>query len=214
MLGRMPDELADQTDASVEEVIALYEEWAASGTYDQDVEDWGYGAPERGASIVVDALARCPGRVLDAGCGTGLVGVAMAAVGIQDVVGGDVSPASLDVARGRGVYRDLIHLDLTAPLDLADRSFAATVSIGVFTYVADLDIALRELLRVVTPGGSVIFTQRTDLWDERNCDAILADLVGEGLCAADVTDPQPYLPGHPEFGDAIHIRYVTLVKNS
>lgn len=214
MLGRMPDQLADQFGASIEEVIALYEEWAASGTYDRDVDDWGYEAPDRGASKVADAMARYPGRVLDAGCGTGLVGAALAAVGVDDIVGGDVSPASLEVARDRGVYTDLIPLDLTAPLDLADGSFAATVSIGVFTYVADLDTALRELLRVVAPGGSVIFTQRTDLWAERNCDAILTDLVDEGLCTADITGPQPYLPGHPEFGDAVHIRYVTLVKRS
>lgn len=208
----MPEGLADQSEASADEIIALYEDWVASGSYDRDVGDWGYDAPERCATMVSHALDRCPGRVLDAGCGTGLVGVALAQIGVTDIVGGDVSPGSVELAKARGVYTDVFHLDLNEPLDLSDETIAATVSVGVFTYVVDLDATLRELLRVVVPGGSVIFTQRTDLWDKRNVDSIVADLVDTGRCAAEVSDPHPYLPGHPDFRDLIAIRYVTLTR--
>jgi predicted TPR repeat methyltransferase len=208
----MPEGLADQSEASVEEIVALYEDWASSGTYDRDVEDWGYEAPERCAQMVATVLARCPGSVLDAGCGTGLVGVALTGIGVSGIVGGDVSPSSTSLAQARGVYDDLIQLDLNGPLELESDSVAVTVSVGVFTYVVDLDATLRELLRIVVPGGAVIFTQRTDLWDDRECDSMLTRLVDDGLCAAEISDPQPYLPGHPDFGDAIHIRYVTLTR--
>jgi len=55
----------------------------------------------------------------------------------------------------------------------------------------------------------VIFTQRTDLWAERNCDEILADLAASGRCDVTTSDVSPYLPGHPEFGDQIGIIYTT-----
>ncbi|RAH39706.1 uncharacterized protein BO95DRAFT_469476 [Aspergillus brunneoviolaceus CBS 621.78] len=61
--------------------------------------------------------------VLDAGCGTGLVGQALATAGgaasssissIAAIDGIDFSPAMLAMARKTGVYRNLIRGDLTA----------------------------------------------------------------------------------------------------
>ncbi len=204
--------LAAQSGASGEEISELYETWAASGNYDRDVEDWGYEAPERIADLTVAALADVPGDVLDAGCGTGKVGAALKERGVSDVVGGDFTMASVEVARAREVYTSVDYLDLNNPLDFADGRFAVTASAGVFSYVTDTDATLRELLRIVQPGGSILFTQRTDLWTERDCDAIIARLVDAGDCAATVSDPLPYLPLHPDFGDTIGIRYVTLAK--
>lgn len=204
--------LAGRFDASSEEVVELYDTWAASGDYDRDVEGWGYDAPERIADLTLAALARSPGEVLDAGCGTGMVGVALSERGVDAVLGGDFTPATVEVARTRNVYTAVEHLDLNSPLEFADDRFAVTVSAGVFSYVSETEATVRELLRVVQPGGSVIFTQRTDLWDGRDCDATIGALVDDGRCDATVSDPMPYLPGHPDFGDTIGIRYATLVK--
>ncbi len=206
--------LAAQSNASGEEVAELYETWAASGDYDRDVEEWGYDAPERIAELTLTALTRCPGEVLDAGCGTGRVGGALEKRGVHDVLGGDFTAASVDAARARKVYTAVEHLDLNGPLEFVDGRFAVTVSAGVFSYVTDAEATIRELLRVVKPGGSVLFTQRTDLWVERECKATIERFATTGECTATVSDPMPYLPGHPDFGDAIGIRYVTLVKGS
>ena len=149
-------------------------------------------------------------RILDAGCGTGLVGVELRRLGATHIVGGDFSPGSVEVARQRGAYDDVVHLDLNAPLDFADDSFDAVVSVGVFSYLADSRSTILELLRVTSPNGCVVFTQRSDLWTERNFDALIAALVEEQRCTASVSDIAPYLPGHPEFGDDIGVRYVTL----
>ena len=152
--------------------------------------------------------------MLDAGCGTGQVGTALRERGVHDVLGGDFTPVSIEAARARNVYTAVEHLDLNGPLDYADGRFAVTASAGVFTYVSDTDATIRELLRIVQPGGSVLFTQRTDLWAERGCDGIIKRLVGDGVCAATISEPMPYLPGHPDFVDTIGIRYVTLVKRT
>ena len=199
--------LAARSSATPEEVVALYDSWADG--YDDDLDRWGYDAPERVASIVVARVG--DGReVLDAGCGTGRAGAALARAGCAPIGGGDVSAASLDVARRRDVYAELDLLDLDGALSFADDRFAAAVSVGVFTYVADTAATLRELCRVVEPGGVVVLTQRDDLWDERGTGATLAELAEEGTCSVEASDPVPYLPGHPEFGDDIGIRIATL----
>ena len=148
--------------------------------------------------------------MLDAGCGTGRVGSALVDAGVDDIVGGDFTTKSIEAARARGVYASVDHLDLNAPLGYDDDRFAAAVSVGVFTYVADAAATLRELVRVVQPGGIVVFTQRTDLWDDRDMDGVLERLAASGACDVTISDPAPYLPRHDEFGDDIGIRYVTL----
>lgn len=207
------DGLAGESDASPEDIAAYYDAWARA-TYDQDVAAWGYEAPRQVAAMVADHLGeqRSAGLVLDAGCGTGGVGDALRQAGVERLVGGDFTPASVAAARKRGIYETVDHLDLNAPLDFGDGHFAASVSVGVFSYVQDTAFTIDELLRVTRPGGVVIFTQRTDLWDKRGCPAIIDRLIAAGRCVALTSEPAPYLPGHPEFADDIGIIYTTLTR--
>jgi len=208
--------LASQVDTQPEQIADLYDEWARAD-YDADLATWNYQAPAQAAAAAVEAMADTTGkRFLDAGCGTGLVGVELKRLGAAHIIGGDFSPASAEVARQRGVYDDVVHLDLNDTLDFADDAFDAVLSIGVFSYLTDSRSTITELLRVTAPDGCIIFTQRTDLWTERDFGSLLASLVDGGACTASVSEVAPYLPGHPEFGSDIGIRYVTLhpVPNS
>ena len=208
------DGLASQFDTPPEQVAELYDGWANTG-YDTDLATWNYEAPARAAAIAIEALGDlASARILDAGCGTGLVGIELRRQGATHIIGGDFSPTSVEVARQRGVYDDVLHLDLNAPLDFPADSFEAIVSVGVFSYLTDSRATIVELLRVTAPGGCVVFTQRSDLWTERDFDALIATLADEGRCTASISDIAPYLPGHPEFGDDIGIRYVTLQPSS
>ena len=109
------------------------------------------------------------------------------------------------------VYAGLAVVDLTAPLPFADRRFAAVGSAGVFTYIADVGATLRELIRVTSTGGVIVFSQRTDLWKSRDTEATLDQLGESGICEVFSTEPQPYLPGHPEYGDTIGVIYTRLL---
>ena len=208
--------LAAQSEVDPIQIGLLYDDWAASG-YDADLAVWGYDAPQVAAGLIVEALSirtggDLSGPVLDAGCGTGLVGAELRRLGVDRITGGDFSPASVDAARSRGVYDEVVALDLNAPLDFAEGRFGAAASIGVFSYLTDSAATMSELLRIVEPGGFVVFTQRTDLWVERDFDSLVASFFNAGRCAAAVSNPSPYLPGHPEFGEHIGIRYTTLTK--
>ena len=220
-LGEAGEGLAAQFHAAPADVAALYDDWVVT-RYDADLAAWGYDAHVRAADMISTLLpelgstllstSASEGPVLDAGCGSGLVGAELRQRGIEPVIGGDFSPASVETARSRGVYDEVVELDLNRPLPFADGQFRAVVSIGVFSYLTDSEATIRELLRIVQVGGPVVFTQRTDLWAERDFARLLSDLADEGLCAVTVSSPQPYLPLHPEFGGDIGVHYATLTR--
>jgi len=96
--------------------------------------------PHGEADFVEDVLAGMrPASVLDAGCGTGRVGIELAGRDI-DVVGVDLDEDLLDRARAKSPDLTWVHADL-AGLDL-DRTFDVVALAGnVIPYVAEADRA-------------------------------------------------------------------------
>jgi SAM-dependent methyltransferase len=128
--------------------------------------DWGAGRYETTATelepvahAVVDKAGLGPGdEVVDLGCGTGNAALNAASRGAQ-VIGVDAAPRLLEVARERarsqGVVLDLREGDLLAlPVDDA----AADVVLSVFgvIFAPDPAQALREISRVLRPGGRAL----------------------------------------------------------
>ena len=69
---------------SDDESMEIYKEWAAS--YEDDLDYFGYVAPRLGAALLADFVPkpdRAALKLLDAGCGTGLVGRELQALGLQ-----------------------------------------------------------------------------------------------------------------------------------
>jgi arsenite methyltransferase len=121
----------------------------------------------RQREVTLGLLALKPGEsVIDIGSGPGFLCESMAdAVGDNGrVVGFDISDELLAAARRRNTRAQLSyeHGDAVA-LDAADAAFDVAVSTQVFEYVADCDRALREMARVLKPGGRALVVA-TD-WD-------------------------------------------------
>jgi 2-polyprenyl-6-hydroxyphenyl methylase/3-demethylubiquinone-9 3-methyltransferase len=95
-------------------------------------------------------------RVLDAGCGGGLVARELAAAGAE-VVGVDRSLGSLGVARRAAGPHFGAAQGRLERLPFAAGSFDAVVAADVLEHLPDLPAAVAELSRVLAPGGSLVF---------------------------------------------------------
>ena len=96
-------------------------------------------------------------RVLDVGCGTGRTTAWLAGAGAE-VAGFDASPEMLRQARERVPSAALEVADLADPLPFGDGSFDLAVASLVMHYVRDWVAPLRELRRVLTPGGAFVLS--------------------------------------------------------
>jgi demethylmenaquinone methyltransferase/2-methoxy-6-polyprenyl-1,4-benzoquinol methylase len=109
------------------------------------------GLDRRWRAITLDQTVRRGDRVLDACCGTGDLAIGARKRGAE-VVGLDFSAAMLERARHKDATIDWVQGDaLALPFEAASFD-AATVGFGVRN-VADLDVGLRELRRVLRDGG-------------------------------------------------------------
>ncbi|MFF4349796.1 class I SAM-dependent methyltransferase [Streptomyces sp. NPDC001530] len=123
--------------------------------------DWDARFPDDAPAYAaaVAELGLCEGdRVLDAGCGTGrALPPLRAAVGASGVViGADLTPAMLEAAVRAGRDRDgqLLLADVAA-LPLRTESLDAVFGAGLIAHLPDPAENLRELARVVRPGGTL-----------------------------------------------------------
>lgn len=158
---------------------AVYDDW--SDTYETHMLGVGYAHPAMVAGILCRHQPAGDGAILDAGCGTGIMGELLTALGYTDVSGFDASAGMLARAERRGIYRDLKPGLLGRRLDYDDDRFEAAVAAGVFTQGhAPLD-GLDELVRVTKPGGHVVFSIARTLLGEA-FEAKAAALEAAGLC--------------------------------
>lgn len=155
---------------SKEDLRQAYERWAHR--YDRDlVDELGWDKPARAAEVV-RRYSTPEARVLDVGCGTGLVG---AALRYPDMTALDYTPAMLAQARAREVYRELVLHDLDEPLPFEDASFDVVVGVGVFTEGHVGSQCVPELARVAK--DYVIFSLRDDLLEGFPVDLPLVERV-------------------------------------
>ncbi|WP_027370350.1 class I SAM-dependent DNA methyltransferase [Desulfovermiculus halophilus] len=158
------DKVYNATDH--EELMHAYRDWAPD--YDQNtVQDFGYV----GYRICAELFARHLGgdtslHILDAGCGTGLVGQELYSLGYINVEGLDYSDEMLYEAGRKGVYTRRINADLSQPLDMTDNTYDGVVCAGTFTYAHVTAEAFSELIRITKPGGIICFTIREGSYED------------------------------------------------
>ena len=139
---------------------------------------------------VLDAARVTPGtRLLDAGCGAGLLGVLATFRGAQ-VTAVDASAALLAIARERLPAADVREGDLEA-LPFGDASFDAVTAVNSVFFAADTLAAMCELSRVARPGGRVVVTA----WGPpERCEFLTAWMPAVGPL---MPPPPPGAPGKP-----------------
>ena len=132
---------------------ATYADWRQSslGEIVEDLEQ----------RLVLRLAGDLQGRsVLDVGCGDGTLTLAFARGGAKSVVGCDIDPRMISRAAGRAaqeneqIVRYLVG-DATR-LPFVDQTFDLVTTITVLAFVADAEGAVREMARVLKPGGMLV----------------------------------------------------------
>ena len=141
----------------------LYHDWEA-GTYD---EKWSISFDERCISYARDRFAAIAGetgwpygRALEIGAGTGFFSLNLRQAGVlSEVAVTDLSPGMVSAAQ-----RNAAALGFTVDgrvadaerLPFDDASFDVVVGHAVIHHVPDVELAFREVLRVLRPGGRFV----------------------------------------------------------
>jgi predicted TPR repeat methyltransferase len=126
------------------------------------VDALGYRAPAQLAELVAgDEAPRRAWRVIDLGCGSGLGGAAFRDFA-RHLIGSDLSPRMVELARRRGVYDELHVEDLVDTLGRAAGDADLVVAADVFIYVGALDRAFAAAAGALAPGGRFAFSTERD----------------------------------------------------
>lgn len=179
-----------------DEVRTLYRDWAA--TYDADfIERMAYVMPETVAKVFLREGGIGP--VLDIGCGSGAVGVALPGMRIDGV---DLSPEMLATAVEKGIYTRLIEADLLGTLPLDTGNYQGIVSAGTFTHGHVGPEALDELIRVAAPGAIFSLGINAEHFSALGFEAKFASLYHSALITAPAFEDHPiYNADHERAGD-------------
>lgn len=191
---------------NAKETLNHYKNWAA--TYDSEVsEQNGYAQPKRVAETLKRYSFDVTGNIFDAGCGSGLSGEALAAIGCKNIVGCDFSPEMLAKAEEKQVYNHLFKADLNQPLhQLEDTTYDAVVAVGVFSFGHVLPEACDELLRITKKGGLFIIALNNPFWQKGDLRNYLDQLENNGMIETLSRDYGDHLPGHDVMGWVIAVR--------
>lgn len=159
----------------------IYDEWSA--TYEQEIFGNGYRTPAVIAAAFAQFVEVGSGPILDAGCGGGLQCEPLALLGYGSLVGIDISPGMLSVAKAKGIYADLQAMPVGEDLPFEDNHFAAIISAGVLSPGQAPAGSLRALARVTKPGGFCVFSLRGGDRITPDYHEICRELVDEGIWA-------------------------------
>lgn len=175
------------------EVKDFYAEWAA--TYDEElIGGKGYALPGRCADAFDRHVRDRSARIMDIGCGTGLLASRLADLGFGTIDGIDYSPEMLEQAEGTGAYRGLFAADVNEPLEFDDGAYDAVAAMGVFSFFHVKANALDEMLRIIVPGGHLIIGVNDPFYDEGSLVAKLGELETAGSLSIVEKLHGPHMP--------------------
>lgn len=179
---------------------------SASG-YEASSRTWNYRGAEDGAAFFIQHIDPSA-KVIDVGCGSGLVGNELSAAGFNSLTGCDISELMLEQARAKGVYTGGLFKADIRKMPFSDNTFDALICIAVLTYSDDLELTFRELERVIRPGGTLLFSHRIDLEAKYGfAEAVKRRLDSGDWIVRAISEPQLYYPEKSDYGHEIKIRY-------
>lgn len=127
----------------------------------------GYSVPNLIREEMGKLLPSGPARLLDLGCGTGLVGEFFSDWA-GEIHGVDISAGMLKKAAEKGHYHSLHRGDIVSYLKSCSTTFDLIVAADVFIYVGDLEPFFQAVVPVLSHGGRIVFSVESAESDEKD----------------------------------------------
>ena len=142
---------------SKEKVLDYYVNWTNKGQFNKDMTEWNYQAPQNTVKLFDQYTPNKNINILDAGCGSGLVGIELKKYGYTKITGVDFSQEMLNLIP-QNIYQNLRLTDLNEKLKFTDNFYDAITCVGTFTYGHVKAHALDEMIRIIKKDGLICFT--------------------------------------------------------
>lgn len=203
------EELDDVYGAkSPDETRKIYNQWASS--YDADNLSRGFRLPALGAGLLARYLGQKDDPILDAGCGTGLVGETLRLLGYGAITGCDLSPEMLEAAGKTGSYAELREANLGIELPFEEGSFGGFVCVGSFGPGHAPPVSLANLVQVTRSGGYGVFNLIEATYEEQGFPEVFDQLAQSGKWQI-MYKSEPFLPfllGEPDLWSRLYVARV------
>ena len=157
------------------ELLKYYQDWTKKNKYNQDMVDLNYVAPKETVLLLNKYALNRESKILDAGCGTGLVGIELKKYGYSNIEGVDFSQNMLDLIP-RNIYKKIEKVDLNKPLKFNTNMYDAVTCVGTFTYGHVKPQALDELIRIIKNRGLICFTINEGVYEKYGFDNKIKEL--------------------------------------
>ena len=139
------------------ELLKYYQDWTKKNKYNQDMVDLNYVAPKEAVSLLKKYALNRESKILDAGCGTGLVLIP------------------------KGIYKKIEKVDLNKPLKFETNMYDVVMCVGTFTYGHVKPQALDELIRITKNKGLICFTINEGIYEKYGFDNKIKELSNNKL---------------------------------
>ena len=163
-----------------EELLKYYQDWTDNNKYNKDMVDWNYTAPQETVSVLKKYALNKNSKILDAGCGTGLVGIQLKKYGYLNIEGVDFSQSMLDLVP-LNIYKKIEKIDLNKPLKFKNNMYDVVMCVGTFTYGHVKPHALDEIIRITKSKGLICFTVNEGIYEEYGFDKKIKELTNNKL---------------------------------
>jgi len=163
-----------------EELLKYYQDWADNNKYNKDMVDWNYTAPQETVSVLKKYALNKNSKILDAGCGTGLVGIELKKYSYLNIEGVDFSQSMLDLVP-QNIYKKIEKIDLNKPLKFKNNIYDIVMCVGTFTYGHVKTHALDEIIRITKNKGLICFTVNEGIYEEYGFDKKIKELTNNKL---------------------------------
>lgn len=169
----------DLNDKKNDNIIkSVYRSWALSYDYD-NYNKLGTVSQPKSVKLLLSHVKDRDLKIIDVGCGTGLVGTYLKAEGYNNFDGLDISDEMLEIARKRG-YQKLYSGSLNKKLPIADNVYDCVICVGVFTHDHVSSDGFNELCRIAKPGGYLCFTINEGVFREYGFEETIKEFENNG----------------------------------